>query len=189
MIALKEYIPTKEEQAALEIIRSHNALVAIVFDQDAKGVINYKDIDENYLDQLADPTKNRPSRSARFFQEQGKPIPEVIKKINLQTLVVHDHHPGKCRANKSEGFEFAHTAKTPTSLIPPEPQYMELFFSSGGIGMGWNKDSCNLKNEKYVFTNDGYTDDCYWLDVDTEEKIEAVKKRLELYKPTSIESL
>lgn len=151
---------TKNEQAALDIISSHRALVKVVADKnDDDDAIDYSRLDFN-LNQIADPTANRPSRSAYYFSLTGKSLPSVVTKTDLKTNKTHDHNPGQCRYTHNKGVDFTHTAKTSTSLIPPQPQYMSLF-GDDVIGFGWDINACNLKNEKYVWATDAGSD-CNW---------------------------
>jgi hypothetical protein len=93
-------------------------------------------------------------------------LPAVINKINMQTLKVHQHHPGQDRFTEHKGETFIFTPKTSTSLIPPNPIWMELFHCDYGIGFLWHINDCNLKKEKYVFPFNASTDSCYWIDLD-----------------------
>src|ERR1700733_3286040 len=90
---------TLEEQAVLDIITQHKALISIVFDiDDEDGIkgpqIDYRNIDEEYLDQSADPTKNRPSRTAIYFEEEKIPRPDVLNKMDMRTGEIYEYHPG-----------------------------------------------------------------------------------------------
>lgn len=299
---------TDEQKQIDAIITRGNALIAIVFDikygPDREPVIDYSGIDAGYLDQLMDPSKNRPSRSVTFFGDVHNPtpydislisfedvdvipddvkknaelknipilikrgtdkwiiygrnyyqgntwqeipldklnlaekqllkyfvfdgrvivkgddqvdphklqnlytllnkfhhnLPSTINKMNLRTLAVHEHKPGLNRLTKHQNFVYTHTAKTPTSLIPHDPRYMELFACDYGIGFLWDINDCDLKNEKYVFKHNAGTDSCFHLDlndsyelmakeeggvyrfvwslVTAKEKIENLKKRM-----------
>jgi hypothetical protein len=177
---------SEKQQAVLDLITNHRALISIVFDLDYQAPngpqIDYSRIDQEYLDQLADPSKNRPSRAKKFFAEKRhpQPLPKTSKKMDMRTGEIdEDYHPATCRETKHKGMDFQHTAKTATSLIPPDPRYMELFFCDDGIGFMWDINDCDIKQEKYVFFENAGTDSCFWLDLDSDEKIGFLKQRLE----------
>jgi hypothetical protein len=150
---------TPEEQAALDIITSNNALIKIVPDYshkvDNKVIIDYSNIDFN-LNQIADPTTYRPSRSAYYYSGANIALPEIVLKTNPKTGKVHQHRPGQCVNTHNKGLEFTHTKKTSTSLLPTEPQYMDTI-GQDLIGFGWDLRDCNIKNGKYVWATDAYT--------------------------------
>ena len=160
---------TKAEQAALDIIKGHRALIKTMLDYKveddevpgAPKKIDYHDIDF-YLDQIADPTAKRPSRSAYYFSLSNNPRPSVVQKTNLKTGKVHAHKSGQSRNTRHKGVDYQHTLKTSTTLLPPEPEYMSLF-GYDAVGFLWDIDACHLKKEKYVWDTDGMTDNCGWL--------------------------
>lgn len=182
------------QQAVLDLITNEQALVAVAFDLNP-GVhntyeIDYSYIDGMFLDQIADPNLNRPSRSETFFEEQEFPRPDILKKMNMRTLKIHDHKAGQNRILKHKDVIFQFTPKTSTSLIPADPRFMELFQCDfGGVGFLWDINRCNTKEEKYVFPVNGGTDDCFWIDLDTDEKIDELKKRISYGLVTTIDSL
>lgn len=169
---------TQEEQAALEIIKNHRALIKMIndsyIDEDTKERVKDYDNIDFYLTQLLNPNQNRPSRSAYFFQNESHALPISLRKINLKTKKIHDHHPGQCRHTRHKGVEFQHTLKTATSLLPPEPQYMEVF-DDDAIGFLWDIEACNIKNEKYVFAKNAITNDCFWfIDYSNQNNLEPI---------------
>jgi len=187
---------TDAEKKVIDVIATGNALVAIVLDRDwdisSNPPVDYQQIDQHYLEQMIDPTTHRPSRSADFFAKEGAPLPNTIKKVvdlNLDHLTIQDHHPGQSRYQKPAGYTYTHTTKTSTSLIPSDPQYMELWRSDVGLGFLWDINACDLRNEKYVFSRNAATDHCFWLDVDNEEKVADLKDRLTHNPLTSIAAL
>jgi hypothetical protein len=94
-------------------------------------------------------------------------LPTVVSKMNMKTFQVHQHVPGKNRVTKHKDVEFIFTAKMSTSLMPPDPRFMQLFECDYGIGFLWDINDCNLKKEKYVFARNAGTDGCYWIDLDS----------------------
>jgi hypothetical protein len=155
---------TQEELAALKIIRGHRALISMVCDFSIVGDERVYDNGEldSVLSQLANPSLNRPSRSAELFASHHLPRPPKLLKTNLKTGEEHEHIPGECRNTRHKGVEYQHTAKNPSSLIPSEPEHMHCI-GYDLIGFLWDIDACNLHKEKYVFATDGGTDLCWWL--------------------------
>jgi hypothetical protein len=158
-----KYPLTKDEQAALDLIKSHNALIKVVRDsrldyETKKRTIDYREIDF-YVDQRLDPTAHRPSRSAYFFDDNP---PLELRKMDLKSKQIHIHFPGQCRNTHHKDVVFQHTAKTSTSLLPPEPQYMQVF-DDDAIGYAWDINTCHLKQEKYVFPENAGTSGCFWF--------------------------
>ncbi len=83
-------------------------------------------------------------------------------KKNMKSGEEYEYTPGECRNTKHKDIEFQHTAKTATSLLPPEPEYM-MVFGDDMIGYLWDIDACDLKDERYVWETDGGSDACYWI--------------------------
>jgi hypothetical protein len=121
-------------------------------------------------------------------------LPTVVSKMNMKTFKIHQHKPGENRVTKHKDTEFDYTVKMSTSLMPPDPRFMQLFECDYGIGFLWDINDCNLKKEKYVFANNAGTNGCYWIDIDpgydydyitskiiflsAEEKIANLKKKI-----------
>lgn len=160
---------TAEEQAALDIIRKHRAIISMHFDitypDDDPGTDNpiYDHADtDSLVNQLYDPNKFRPSLTEQLFASNGLQRPAKLKKLNMKTGDVFEYTPGECRNTKHKNVEFQHTAKTATSLLPPEPEYMKVI-GYDLIGYLWDIDACDLKDERYVWETDGASDLCYWI--------------------------
>lgn len=158
---------TPAEQAALDLIKSGDAVAKVIMDysfvdENNQHVKDYSSIDFIF-DQIVDPTTNRPSRSAHFFKELlSQPCPETLKKMNLITQKVHEHHPGQNRNTKHKDVTYQHTLKTSVSLLPYEPAYMNVF-DDDAIGFIWNRKKCNLKKGKYAFAKNAGTNGCFWF--------------------------
>lgn len=182
---------TPAESAICDLIDSNNAIVAIVFDlaettsYEEAPTIDYSYIDENFLDQIFDSNTKRPSRAVKFFTERLLPVPESVNKMNMRSEEVKEHVLGEGQKGKI----FHHTKKTSTTLMPSDPCYMELFQCDYGIGFLWKKRWCNLKEEKYIFEFNACTDEGYWFDLDTPEKIEALKEFLKIQPLSSVAQL
>jgi hypothetical protein len=142
----------------------------------------------------------------QLMMEHHVYLPAVINKMNMQTREVQKHHPGQDRFTIHKGQKYIFTPKTSTSLIPPNPIWMELFHGDYGIGFLWHINDCNLKNEKYVFPVNAGTDGCDWLDLNSgygfdyntgniryitaEEKIAHLNEYIDKYMPlATVESL
>lgn len=180
---------TEAEKKVIELIADENALVAIVLDKDfdksATPPVDYTNIDNHYLNQLIDPTNNRPDRIASYFAKLGLPIPENITVVkNLSTLEIENRQLGEL---KPEGYEYQHTVPKSTSLLTTEP-YMQLWRGDTGIGFLWNITECNTDNERLVFSRNAGTDNLPLFDM-TPERMAQLKKQLEKTPVVSIETL
>jgi len=174
---------TQDEQTALDIIRGHRAIVSmhadLSFNEDKTSFIyDHADADD-LVNQLFDPNQYRPSRSAALFASKNLPRPATLFKTDLRTGEKYQYTPGVCRYTKHKGMNFQFTAKTPTSLLPPEPEYMSVF-GDDYIGYGWDIDTCDLKGERYVWETDGASDCSFWL---TPNPYDAVIQANDIYLP------
>lgn len=154
---------TQAEKNILETIRSHKAMVRLVQDSEAHsmyedGKPTYEDIDQ-LLAQIQDPTKNRPSRTQKYYDEQHQARPVELEKINLVTQKWHKHKLGESRSKKPKGYEYSHTAKISASLIPPQPN-MRLN-NDDWVGFLWDMNACEIKT-KYVWERRTNSDALFW---------------------------
>lgn len=155
---------TKKERLAIDIIRSGRGLGSMQSDYSYVGdkkVYDNAEID-SLFDQLSNPTKYRPKFVEELFTSNGMIMPPVIFKTDLRSGEVKEIIPGECRNTEHKGVVFQHTAKTATSLLPPEPEYMQTI-GMDLIGFLWDIDDCNLHDEKYVWATDGGSGLGFWI--------------------------
>jgi len=145
-------------EAILKLIANHRALVKTA---------ESKDFLDFYLPQIVDPTVNRPSRIG--YYKHIKPGTTIIK-LDLKTRKSKKYVVGSGRKNKLKNdskHQYQHTLKTPLTLLPVEPKYLNLFLrSETKTGFLWDLNACDLKNERYIFYKDAITDHNYWLNYD-----------------------
>jgi hypothetical protein len=201
---------TKEERAQLSadekaIVDSYENNDAIVvtaedlgYSEESEGAdIDYSfEIDPHYLDQIKDPTHNRPSRVAEAYYWRDEGLPDYIHKVNIRTFAMHEHVPGNNRNTKHKDEVRTHTVKMSASKPPRDPRLMELFFSDNRIGFHWFQRDCKIKTEKktgivkYVFPEDAYTDWFFWgLPNGTPVELDALKEFMHRNPLGTLESL
>lgn len=148
---------------ALDLIARHEALVKVI--NDTKAPFTKDDILldarwKYHIDDLKDPFATRKVNRTRL-KEKGL-VKVVCRPGEGQAVVIQGKEPD-LGVDPNTGMAYTHTLKTALSLLPSNGR-MKVFGETAFplVGLVYDRGACDLKGERYIFTDDASTSGKWW---------------------------